>query len=87
MTYLERKIIRRAAEIAADSDMSCITAISFADGNKLQFCEWELLTDKFRMFYDVYGCPLAAWQGDPEELRTIRVLLLETFLIFDGDLK
>lgn len=26
-------------------------------------------------------------QGDPEELRTIRVLLLETFLIFDGELK
>lgn len=87
MTPLERKIIRRAAELAADKQ-TCISSILFAAvRNGLRSAERGLLVEKFRMFYDVWDCPFYDWRGDPEELRTIRVLLLETFLIFDGDLK
>lgn len=90
MTPLERKIIRRAAEIVAATDTTCITAISDASGKALDkrrnFWAYIKLRDSFRDFYDQFGCPFSNWQGDPEELRTIRVLLLETFLIFDGEL-
>jgi hypothetical protein len=84
MTPLERKIIRRAAETVAATDTTCITAIADASGKALG--AYIKLRDSFRSFYDACGCPFADWQGDPEELRTIRVLLLETFLIFDGEL-
>lgn len=90
MTPLERKIIRRAAEIVAATDTTCITAISDASGKALDkrrnFWAYFKLRASFRDFYDQFGCPFCSWQGDPEELRTIRVLLLETFLIFDGRL-
>lgn len=91
MTPLERKIIRRAAEIVAATDTTCITAISDASGKALDgrrnYGAYIKLRHSFRDFYDQFGCPFRGWQGDPEELRTIRVLLLETFLIFDGELK
>ena len=86
MTPLERKIIRRAAEIVAATDTTCITAISDASDKHRSFWAYFELRDSFRSFYDQFGCPFSNWQGDPEELRTIRVLLLETFLIFDGEL-
>jgi hypothetical protein len=89
VTPLERKIIRRAAEIAASRFISCIGAITLADDElvSMSLPEREALIKKFRDFYKEDGCPFANWQGDQEELRTIRVLLLETFLIFDGKLK
>jgi len=86
MTPLERKIIRRAAEIVAATDTTCITAISDALDKSRNYWVYIKLCYSFRDFYDQFGCPFSNWQGDPEELRTIRVLLLETFLIFDGRL-
>lgn len=86
MTHLERKIIRRAAEIVAATDTTCITAIADAFDEHLNYWSYAKLRDSFRDFYDQFGCPFAYWQGDPEELRTIRVLLLETFLYHDGEL-
>ena len=86
MTPLERKIIRWAAEIVAATDENCITAIADAADERRYFWGYVKLRDSFRDFYDQFGCPFSNWQGDPEELRTIRVLLLETFLIFDGEL-
>lgn len=86
MTHLERKIIRRAAEIVAATDLSCIMAIADASDEHRSFWAYIKLRDSFRDFYDQFGCPFSNWQGDPEELRTIRVLLLETFRYHDGDL-
>lgn len=86
MTPLERKVIRRAAEIVAATDIPCLMATADASDEHRSFWAYCELRDRFRSFYDAYGCPFADWQGDPEELRTIRVLLLETFLIFDGEL-
>lgn len=87
MTPLERKIIRRAAEIvASEYELSCLGAIFDASGEHRYQWAFYALWVMFRDFYDVLDCPFCSWQGDPEELRTIRVLLLETFLIFDGEL-
>jgi hypothetical protein len=86
MTYLERKIIRRAAEIVAMTDITCLMATADASDEHRSFWCYTKLRDRFRSFYDAYGCPFADWRGDPEELRTIRVLLLETFLYHDGEL-
>jgi len=85
MTPLERKIIRRAAEIAGDRSVSCIWAISIAM-TEIEFPKNGNLYYEFRHFYSQWGCPLDRWPKN-ERLRTIRVLLLETFLIFDGRLE
>lgn len=83
MTPLERKIIRRAAEIVAATDLSCTVSLMAA----MNYYDYQTpILEIFRRFFGVGDCPFADWQGDPEELRTIRVLLLETFLIFDGEL-
>lgn len=84
MTSLERKIIRRAAEIAGDRSVSCISALNSAM-IEIGFPKHGHLFFKFRNFYEAHGCPFRWWPKN-ERLRTIRVLLLETFLIFDGEL-
>lgn len=84
MTHLERKIIRRAAEIVAEGNLTSISAIVEARKEFGYTGTGDLYRD-FRVFYEAYGCPFTFWPKN-ERLRTIRVLLLETFLIFDGEL-
>ncbi len=90
MTPLERKVIRRAGEMIAREKYpyTSVSAVKCA-GLQLDMYWSEIghLTRSFRIFYDEAGCPFCEYKGDWEELKTIRILLLETFLIFDGELK
>lgn len=92
LTPLERKIVRRAAERVLNERMGYKTSISaIADatwkitrGNSDEYHKIAgPIHSKFRDFYQEYGCP---FRGEPhaEQLRTTRVLLLLTFLHFDG---
>ena len=84
LTPLERKIVRRAAELVATHDCNSLAAIAAVGrvvfGPRFRY---EGLKSKFLCFYDRYDCPLA-YESRSEELRTTRVLLLLTFLHFDG---
>ena len=89
MTPLERKVIRKAADIVAEGYMiNSVCAIVYAvDEIAYEHQNAFALTQQFRRFYNQHDCPLEDWGGSLEELNTIRILLLETFLIFDGELE
>ena len=79
----ERKVIRGAIKRVAETDDSSVTAI-FSECYSSQRTSAYELKEKFRNFYDEWGCPLAN-ERDSWQLQTTRILLLETFLIFDGE--
>lgn len=84
----ERKVIRGAIEILGRernlySSIKAIWEASFE--SPISGFEARNLVDKFRDFYDERGCPFID-EPNSWRLQTRRILLLETFLIFDGEL-